>query len=137
MAGFNQFNQYAGCTGWVQENVAMATSADLDFVRDQACAAGFQFLYGCVQVGHANGNVVQTFTTLGNKFCNHGIVGSGFEKFQPGFADWNHHHPNIFVRHNFFGGKRQPKFLVNALCICERPYGDAEMVKGERHVELQ
>ena len=118
----------------MKKNIAVAAGTGFDFVGYEASPFSLQLLHGGLQVRDADRNVVQPFAAFGDEFGNYGFAGSGFEKFQSGFSDWNHNYPNIFVGHNFFGGKRQPKFFVNDLCIGKRPYGNAEMVKGKRHV---
>src|ERR1700686_3605809 len=106
IAGSHQFNQHAGTPGGMNKYVAVATSPDLDFLGDESCAAGFQSLDSSLQIGDANRDMVKTLAALGDKFGNHRIIRSRFEKFQPGFADRNHYDTDFFTGDNFLGGKR-------------------------------
>src|SRR5579872_807567 len=135
MAGFDQLNQHARRTGGVKKNITMPTGAGFDFVRHQGCPNRLQFLHSDVEVGNTNRDVMQPLTPVCDEFGNHGIIGGGFKKFQPGLPDWNHNHANSFGGHNFLLGKRKAQFFVNRLCIRKRPYRDAEMVKRKRHAK--
>jgi len=131
MTAVDKFQQNASGALGMDEDVAMATSSDLDFFRDQAHTFSFQFGDGRGQIGNTHANVVQTLATLSDKLRDRGIVGGSLEQLESAFAYGDHDEADFFLWHGFLRGNGEAEFFVDGFRFGERLDRDSEMIDLE------
>src|ERR1700686_2512941 len=72
--------------------------------------------------------MMNAFAVPGDKLGDGGIVRCRFEQLEPALADGNHHEPDFFVLHDFFGRNAEAEFFVDGLGSRQGLHCDAEMI---------
>src|SRR5690242_19336085 len=98
---FHEFKEHAAGALRMNKNIAMATSPDFDFFRDEPRSIFFQLGDSGRQIGNAKAHVVKAFSPLSNKLCDGGVIGGCFEQFETAFADRHHHELYFFLLDGF------------------------------------
>src|SRR6185437_1675189 len=123
-----EFKQDAAGRGGMNEYVEMPAGADLDFVGDKAHAAALEVFESLRNVVHVDGNMVQSFAAFGNKFGDHGVVGSGLQQFKAGFTNRQHRGTDFLVFNDLFADNSQAELLVEAPRAGDALHRDSEMI---------
>src|SRR5450759_3827271 len=121
----NQFQQHASGGGGMDEDVSVAAGAGPRFVKD-ARPAGLEAGDGGVEVGHAQGDVVQSGPALFEEPGDGRIGGGGLQQFNAAVAGGDHGDVNLLGKDGFAMGDGEAEGLVEGDACGKVVDGDAE-----------